>query len=84
MTGAEFKVSEAGRQRVLTTKTKNVHAGVAGTYKSYTHEKRPIKRVRYNPYMNSTFVDMKGRPVKSASLVWFDSNGRVYARDPKE
>jgi hypothetical protein len=81
---AEFKVSEAGRQRVLTTKTKNVHAGVAGTYNTDHREKRPTKRVRYNPYTCSTFVDMKGRPVRSASLVWFESNGRVYARHPKE
>ena len=28
---ATFKVSEAGRQRVLRTKRKNVHAGVVGT-----------------------------------------------------
>jgi hypothetical protein len=29
--GARFKVSEAGRQRVLREKRKNVHAGVVGT-----------------------------------------------------
>lgn len=31
LSGVEFKVSEPGRQRVLREKSKNVHAGLAGT-----------------------------------------------------
>ena len=30
LTGVEFKVSEAGRQRVITEQKKNVHAGIVG------------------------------------------------------
>ena len=84
LTDAAFRVSEAGRRRVLRTKTKNVHAGVAGTWVNFEDQVRPRKRVRYNPYTCSTFVDMGGRPVRSASLVWFEPSGRVYARRPKE
>lgn len=35
----EFKVSEAGRQRVIREKRKNVHAGVAGTLVAYDGHK---------------------------------------------
>lgn len=67
----EFKVSEAGRQRVLRTRRKNVHAGVVGTLTFYsTSELFPIPRnstygthvelskstrVTYNPYKTSFF-----------------------------
>ena len=51
-----FKVSEAGRQRVLAEKRKNVHAGVVG----YLDE--PVVRdnwtlVRYNPYIAGHFFN---------------------------
>lgn len=60
-----FKVSEASRQRVLETKTKNVHAYILGwrilsanrikeKYLSLT-ESPDFKTVRYNPYTHSQF-----------------------------
>jgi hypothetical protein len=64
----EFKVSEAGRQRVLRERRKNVHAVVRGQLVSYTAPgsvtetwlapwKRDLmQRVTYNPYKYSTFV----------------------------
>lgn len=37
---ATFKVSEAGRQRVIREKRKNVHAGVVGTLEAFTGDLR--------------------------------------------
>jgi hypothetical protein len=48
-----FKVSEAGRQRVVRERRKNVHAGVVGS-------------VLYNPYVFSSFVTPLGKPVHKA------------------
>lgn len=54
----QFKVSEAGRQRVLREKAKNVHAGVVGTINGNESalEHPDKKRVSYNPYKGPTFV----------------------------
>lgn len=45
---ATFKVSQAGRARVLAEKRKNVHAGVVGQWELYEQDyDTPIS---YNPY----------------------------------
>lgn len=51
----EFRVSEAGRQRVLAEQCKNVHAKVWGTVQ---HEVCGLSwdQVYYNPYEVETFV----------------------------
>lgn len=52
-----FKVSQAGRERVLREQRKNVHAGVVGEW--YGTEPQPIDMgtpITYNPYLYSTFV----------------------------
>lgn len=59
-----FKVSEAGRQRVLKERRKNVHAGVVGEW--FEHEFNTFKNVEYagilgravtyNPYKYDCFV----------------------------
>jgi hypothetical protein len=65
----EFKVSEKGRQRVLKTKHKNVHAGVVGILRALDFhvpgpfpmaKPRPIKvkEVSYNPYKHRFFYDV--------------------------
>lgn len=54
----EFKVSEAGRQRVLREQRKNVHAGIVGHYIPEGIEGEPLKgEATYNPYKYETFVD---------------------------
>lgn len=63
-----FKVSQAGRQRVLREKRKNVHAGVVGTLARSYEMPFVDRRVRYNPYLNETFVDMEGTPVYNAAF----------------
>ena len=73
-----FKVSAAGRARVLRQQRKNVHAGAVGTIKQVymLHETNEmyeldsaygrLYRVTYNPYKHSTFVDTSGNPVHNA------------------
>ena len=51
---AVFKVSEKGRQRVLATKRKNVHAFVVGDW--IPDCEVAGVGVTYNPYKYSTFV----------------------------
>jgi hypothetical protein len=74
---AKFKVSEAGRQRVLKEKRKNVHAGVVGDWIDSSSDYVTIDAVAingsaitYNPYKYSTFVHLYGEhPIGLARLV---------------
>jgi hypothetical protein len=74
---ATFKVSEAGRQRVIRERRKNVHAGVSGTWfedatVGSTNAFITINgsAIMYNPYRYSTFVHLYGEhPITSARLV---------------
>jgi hypothetical protein len=73
----KLKVSEAGRQRVLRDKRKNVHAGVVGEIISVRQLPRMWKpdelrwiKATYNPYTMETFevhphaVDTNNNPVE--------------------
>ena len=60
---AEGKVSEAGRQRVLRERRKNVHAGIVGIWEDNIRGAeigRMLEsvgdRITYNPYKYSEFV----------------------------
>lgn len=72
-----FKVSEAGRQRVLKEQRKNVHAGVVGLWSedadtSYFIDMalRQGDKVTYNPYKYNTFVLAScGQPVDKAHSI---------------
>lgn len=67
---AQFKVSEKGRQRVLSEQKKNVHAYVVGTWVSEFVPRLPIKLATYNPYKYSSFVDAHSKkPLAKASQV---------------
>jgi hypothetical protein len=76
-----FKVSEAGRQRVINEKRKNVHAGVKGQLVDYTPRggqkatKMPnLKAVSYNPYRGPTFFyKADDSPAIRASGAFLDS-----------
>ena len=68
---AVFKVSEAGRQRVLKEKRKNVHAYVIGEMEEYFEPQGEVNDVTYNPYVYSSFVDKKDlTSVHNADIVW--------------
>jgi hypothetical protein len=82
---AQFKVSQAGRRRVLRSGQKNVHAGIRGYF-----EKLPIGfalpedvvKITYDPYISSGF-HISGNPsglvLKGASVVYFTQYG-LYTR----
>jgi hypothetical protein len=82
MYGVEFKVSEAGRQRVLRKRRKNVHAGVVGYLCStpmHTYRKDEIQ-VTYNPYRDETFVKVGyWAPIFKADGAYLTRNKKVYA-----
>jgi hypothetical protein len=71
----ELKVSEAGRQRVLKQKKKNVHAGVKG----YRLKSRPPiehwVHASYNPYKQENFIDAYGNLVKKVKYAMLDEEG---------
>ena len=71
---ATFKVSQKGRERVLRTKRKNVHAGVVGTFVTTFQVADPAlcsHPVTYNPYKYSQFVDVGTlKPVHTAEAVY--------------
>jgi hypothetical protein len=84
LTDCTFKVSEAGRQRVLREKRKNVHAGVVGTLNTFAimPDEKPIK-VRYNPYEVRHFVTTDryaiNHPVFKATMVIMSTQRGVEA-----
>lgn len=90
LVNATFKVSQAGRQRVLRERRKNVHAGVVGTMTNLPAHHSTIHiaeafytPVKYNPYRFDSFVTaVNESPVTTAHRVVVASiNGRgaIYA-----
>lgn len=76
---ATFKVSEAGRQRVIKEKRKNVHAYILGELEaeiSYLSDK-PFHPVRYNPYETNKF-QCQGESIDRAEEVILHGK-RVFA-----
>jgi hypothetical protein len=77
LTDARFHVQQAGRERVLKEKRKNVHAYISGKLKEtfwFTQAPKYIwtakQRVTYNPYKYKNFVNKKTlEPVTSAEVV---------------
>ena len=86
---AKFVVRPAGRQKVLDTKVKNVHAFVVGEWDgtsfvpeidATTHEK-----VGYNPFRSAHFeTKPEGAPVESADEVVMFADRSVFAKGLSE
>lgn len=75
----EYKVSKAGRERVLREKMKNVHAGVKGIVVDMNLNAEDGVAITYNPYKYETFVNKKDEtPVFNDALVLMD-NRKVFA-----
>ncbi len=67
---AEFVVQNAGRNKVLETGVKNVHAFIRGDMKNhFSLNRRPGTLVIYNPYDTGRFTSFKGDIVESAKFV---------------
>lgn len=74
-----WKVSEAGRQRVLRERRKNVHAFGIGTL--LDNENAPegdFKPVRYNPYECGNFC-VDGLPIHASKFAIFTPEKRVFS-----
>jgi hypothetical protein len=75
-----FKVSKAGRARVLREQRKNVHAGARGTWVVGANEPHSLTQVTYNPYLYSTFVQADTlEPVYNASYAYLHDK-RIFAQ----
>lgn len=85
-----FKVSPAGRRRVLTERRKNVHAGVVGHWEGRNLLVQITERymmmgtaITYNPYKYDSFVQRSTeQPVhnaKWAALLAQDGKGYISA-----
>jgi hypothetical protein len=71
------KVSEAGRQRVLRDKCKNVHAGLVGHWFDDSPEIHG-EQITYNPYKYASFVYAANeQPFNGASLALMEDR-KVY------
>jgi hypothetical protein len=76
---AIFHVSQSGRQKVIDTKAKLVHAWVRGIYLGSDLE-RPeqiTSEVNYNPYVNNGFVNSESDVITNADLAYF-TNKKVF------
>jgi hypothetical protein len=76
---AHFKVSRAGRERVIREQRKNVHAGVVGEWME-GEDFLGTEQVTYNPYKYTTFV-LKNSPeevIRYAPKVNFLADRRVF------
>jgi len=71
MVDAKFVVGQAGRERVLSEKRKNVHAFVRGDVSVHDQlDESTGTVVTYNPYKYNTFVTAEGElPVRGAKKV---------------
>ena len=87
---AKFKVSEAGRARVLKEKRKNVHAGVEGYLTTDVLARKmdgtilwesqsERHRVTYDPYKYDTFVTVSDKePIHKAYFVRMVAYGKDW------
>jgi hypothetical protein len=78
----KYKVSEAGRQRVLRERKKNVHAFVVGEMVEENVE--CDTKVSYNPYKYNSFViAVDGTPLFNSECAFLrvvDKKGEIYAK----
>lgn len=69
LTGVVFKVSEAGRQRVIREQRKNVHSYAVGTVTEGEFPNATVP-VSYNPYKAGHFVRKDtGEPIHAAKVL---------------
>ena len=68
-----FKVSEAGRSRAILEGRRNVHAFADGyVVHDGTPDLQISQEITYNPFRDTSFVDLSGIPVQWAPLVTFE------------
>lgn len=73
----KFKVSEAGRQRVLRERRKNVHGYVLGEeLTEYNIDQAGLFSIFYDPYKYESFVDQFSNRVDSVDYLIMEVNNR--------
>ena len=74
MTNAQFKVSEAGRQRAIKNQQRNVHAYVvADNYESYDFNDERAMSIGVNVLNNKLFTEVTYNPFYLDSFVTADT-----------
>jgi hypothetical protein len=77
---AVFKVSQAGRERVLREKRKNVHAFIEGDYAGVTNvTSSNLRFLRYNPYEAGHFFDAETKKLARESSWAFVNEKGIMA-----
>ena len=80
----KFHVQPAGQAKVRKNKRKNVHAYVAGDlaskqgFSNGTTEE--FELVKYNPYKNDFFVDLKGNEMRGIYEKVFIKNKEIFVK----
>lgn len=76
----KFVVSQAGREKVIQTKHKFVHAFLRGEYVGFNWIIKPLEKkvpIYYNPYKTETFIKATStEPI-------YETDGKVLAEDKK-
>ena len=78
----KFHVQPAGQAKVRKNKRKNVHAYVAGdlaSKQSFSNAEE-LELVKYNPYKNDFFVDLKGNEMRSIYEKAFIKNREIFVK----
>lgn len=78
----EWKVSEAGRQRVIREQRKNVHAFACGILSIRPSDLQDYQPISYNPYKAAYFSTLGGTPVFSSRYAIFTPDRKVLAIVP--
>jgi hypothetical protein len=89
LSGVEFRVREAGRQRTLRENRKNIHAFAVGKLVDFVHPSDPRdiepmtgRSAFYDPFRFPSFVDGETNdPVITVSAAHFDEDGVIYQLD---
>ena len=79
LANVEFRVSQAGRAKVLEKKVRSVHAYATGTEVD-SFEYGEWDRVSYNPYRAGAFVLNDGTEVRQAAIVKFEIDGVCWVQ----
>ena len=78
---AQFVVSEKGRQRVLSSGCKNVHAVVRGELASFSGNREGKKEAYYDPKKINSFQDKETKePLKGFYEIYLEK-GKVFYKN---
>lgn len=82
LSNAEFVVRQAGRNKVLQERKKNVHAFVVGVFvdnliPASGHVVRGNDTAWYDPYKTDKFLNKDGEPLHKADVVFFHPDRKV-------